>query len=72
MEQRPSQYRSYLLRLWCSSDERAWRAMLEDVASHECRYFADVEELCAFLRMQTASAAEGSRCDTAAGKPGQG
>lgn len=52
MEQRLPQYRSYLLRLWCRSDESAWRAMLEDVASHECRCFADVEELCAFLRGQ--------------------
>lgn len=53
MEHSPSQYRSYLLRLWCSGYGKTWRVMVEEVGSHETHYFADLEELCAFLREQT-------------------
>lgn len=53
MEPSPFQYRSYLLRLWCSGEGKTWRAMLEEVGSHEIHHFADLEELCAFLEKQT-------------------
>lgn len=55
MEPSPSQNRSYLLRLWRSGDGKTWRAMLEDVSSHECHHFADLEELFVFLRKETKS-----------------
>lgn len=49
-------YRSYLLRLWCAGGdgEPIWRAALEDALSGERRGFADLEALCAFLRLQIA------------------
>jgi hypothetical protein len=50
-------YRSYLLRLWQvgGADVPTWRASLEDVRTHECRNFASLEQLCAFLTMQIRS-----------------
>ncbi|MBC7228132.1 MAG: hypothetical protein H5T61_13040 [Thermoflexales bacterium] len=52
MKSLPPQHRSYLLRLWRSGEGKTWRAMLEEVSSHETYHFADTEELCAFLRKQ--------------------
>ncbi|MBN1977210.1 MAG: hypothetical protein JW918_07390 [Anaerolineae bacterium] len=51
-EQAESQYQSYLLRLWRAGEGKACRVMLERVDSHERHGFADVEELCDFLRGQ--------------------
>ena len=51
-EQPESQYQSYLLRLWCDGEGKTCRAMLECVDSHERHGFANLEELCAFLREQ--------------------
>ena len=53
MGQAESQYQSYLLRLWRSSEGKAWRVMLQHIGSHERHGFADLEGLCAFLRTQT-------------------
>ena len=47
------QYQSYLMRLWRTGKERAWRVMLECVDTHERHGFADIEGLYAFLREQT-------------------
>ena len=59
MKQSPeSQYQSYLLRLWRAGEGKACRVMLERVDSHERHGFADLEELCAFLREQTDSMAQ--------------
>ena len=58
MESSAPQYRSYLLRLWRTGEEKAWRAMVECVDSHERRCFADLESLCAFLRAQTGHTAK--------------
>ncbi|MCS7179510.1 MAG: hypothetical protein RML46_04525 [Anaerolineae bacterium] len=55
MEPFPPQHRSYLLRLWRSGEGKDWRAMLEEVRSHETHHFANLEELCSFLREQTRS-----------------
>jgi len=46
------QYQSYLMRLWRADRDKAWRVMLESVATHERHGFADVEGLCAFLHEQ--------------------
>jgi hypothetical protein len=46
------QYHSYLLRLWRTDKEKAWRMMLECVDTHERHGFAGVEGLCTFLREQ--------------------
>lgn len=58
LEPVPPQHRSYLLRLWRSGDRKTWRAMVEEVGSHERHYFADLEELFIFLREQTKSESE--------------
>lgn len=55
MELSQSQYRSYLLRLWYSGDGKTWRAMVEEVGSHDTHHFADLGELYVFLRKQTQS-----------------
>jgi hypothetical protein len=46
----PSDYRSYLLRLWRADGdgEPVWRASLEDAVSGERRGFATVEALAPF------------------------
>ena len=50
MEQQEPQYQSYLLRLWCSDEGKAWRVMLECVGTHERHGFTDLESMCAFLQ----------------------
>ncbi|MEZ4616111.1 MAG: hypothetical protein R2867_11505 [Caldilineaceae bacterium] len=42
-------HHSYLLRLWCSSVDGAWRASLQAVQSGERHVFADIARLLAFL-----------------------
>ena len=57
MKEHPeSQYQSYLLRLWRAGEGKACRVMLEHVGSHERHGFANLEELCAFLREQSCEA----------------
>jgi hypothetical protein len=51
-KQPKSQYQSYLLRLWRTGEGEVCRAMLEHIDSHERFGFANLEELCAFLREQ--------------------
>ena len=51
-EHAESQYQSYLLRLWRSGESKTCRVMLERIDSHERHGFADLEDLCAFLREQ--------------------
>ena len=57
-EQPESHYQSFLLRLWRDGEGKGCRAMLEHVDSHERHGFADVEDLCAFLREQVDGAME--------------
>ena len=47
-------YRSYLLRLWQTSDgrETVWRASLQSPSSEERHGFADLEKLMNFLKAQ--------------------
>lgn len=59
--QSESQYRSYLLRLWRDGEGKTWRVMLEHVSSHERHGFADVDELCAFLREQGNDGTQGPK-----------
>jgi hypothetical protein len=57
-EHTESQYQSYLLRLWRAGEGKACRVMLERVDSHERHGFADLEDLCAFLREQAGGSIE--------------
>lgn len=52
-------YFSYLLRLWPATERgrTVWRASLEDPRSGKRRGFAGLEQLAAFLREQTETAA---------------
>ncbi len=45
-------YRSYLLRLWCESPDRRWRASLEDPRTAKRIGFASLEQLFAFLMQE--------------------
>jgi hypothetical protein len=51
------EYRSYLLRLWVDdvNGKRAWRISLENPFSGERRGFANLQDLCVYLKkkMQT-------------------
>jgi len=42
-------YQSYLLRMWRESEDGEWHASLQDVATSECRHFADLASLFTFL-----------------------
>lgn len=48
-------YQSYLLRLWRESINGEWRASLQNVTTGQCRYFASLPQLCAFLEETTRS-----------------
>ena len=54
VKQRERRYLSFLLRLWQTQDgtRSIWRASLEDPRSGECRGFADLEQLCVFLKQE--------------------
>ncbi len=45
-----TEYRSYLVRLWRSSDKDPWRVMIEQVGSNERRMFTNLENLLYFLQ----------------------
>jgi hypothetical protein len=45
-----SAYHSYLVRLWQSSEQGAWRASAQCVQSGNTVLFADIDHLLAFLR----------------------
>ena len=55
MDREPSDYISYLLRVWQTSSEEnmAWRASLESPHTGERIGFANLDKLFAFLRQQT-------------------
>jgi len=54
-QRREQRYRSYLLRLWQTSDGRkqVWRASLESPGGGERRGFASLRDLFGFLQAQT-------------------
>jgi hypothetical protein len=64
----PSEYQSYLLRLWRTHSDGApvWRASLENPLTQEVVRFAGLASLFAFLLAQTGP---GSRDDGWDGKP---
>ena len=47
-----TEYRSYLLRLWRSSEQEPWHAMLEQVGTQQRRAFADLASLMEFLQVE--------------------
>ena len=53
MEERPVEYFSYLLRMWHTGKESAWRASLEDPQTGERVGFGSLETLFAFLLQRT-------------------
>jgi hypothetical protein len=61
VKQRERRYISYLLRLWQTRDgtRSIWRASIEDPRGGERRGFADLEQLCVFLKQQIVAGGEG-------------
>jgi len=45
-----TEYRSYLVRLWRSSDNEPWHVMTEQIGSNERLMFANLESLLDFLQ----------------------
>jgi hypothetical protein len=57
----PSDYRSFLLRLWREGGaDQPWRASLEMPVTGERRGFASVDALFDFVRLQLAAPADGA------------
>jgi hypothetical protein len=54
VKQNERRYISFMLRLWLTQDgtQSIWRVSLEDPVSGERRGFANIEQLCAFLKRQ--------------------
>ena len=48
----PARYQSYLVRLWQSSEQGAWRASAQCVQTGGSVLFGDVESLLAFLQTE--------------------
>lgn len=48
----PSEYRSYLLRLWRAGEHGPWRAMLAPVGRDERHSFSALDELFAYLETE--------------------
>ena len=53
MKSNSTAYQSYLLRLWCEADNEEWRASLENVVTHECHNFPNMNALFEFLNEHT-------------------
>ncbi|MFQ5399783.1 MAG: hypothetical protein ACE5E7_09320 [Anaerolineae bacterium] len=54
-----SDYQAFLLRLWRDDEQQPWRASLEDPHTGEQCGFANLEQLFAYLKEQTASGTGG-------------
>lgn len=52
LDHSPARYRSYLVRLWQSSEQGAWRASAQCVQTGGTVLFGDVESLLAFLQTE--------------------
>jgi hypothetical protein len=50
----PSNYQSYLVRLWRDHPRAPWQASLQSTASEQVYYFAEVEQMWAYLKAQMA------------------
>lgn len=48
---RPSNYRSYMLRMWRDDPRAAWQASLQSTATEKVYYFPDLEHMWAFLQV---------------------
>lgn len=46
---KPSNYQSYLLRLWRDNAQAAWQASLQSTATEQVHHFPDLEQMWAFL-----------------------
>jgi len=55
MEEQPMEYFSYLLRIWRTGKEGAWRASLEDPRTGKRAGFGSLEALWAFLQKRMTS-----------------
>jgi hypothetical protein len=63
-----------MMRLWQTRDgtRSVWQASLEDPHSGECRGFADLEQLCVFLKQQiTVDDGSGGQPTEQIGKEGE-
>jgi hypothetical protein len=56
---KPSHYTAYLVRLWQESPHRPWRASTQSVHTGEKVYFANLDDLFAFLHAQTEDGSTG-------------
>ena len=49
---KPSNYQSYVLRLWRGNAQAAWQASLQSTATEQVHHFPNLEQMWAFLQMQ--------------------
>jgi hypothetical protein len=50
------EYSAFLLRLWRNHSDQAWRASLHHAQTGECKHFADISQLVAYLEQYDANA----------------
>jgi hypothetical protein len=58
MKSLPTNYQSYLLRIWQEQDFGTWRASLTNISTRECHAFANMTTLYSFLHEQTVLCAD--------------
>ena len=58
MKSLPTNYQSYLLRIWQEGDAGTWRASLTDISTRECHAFANANKLFSFLHEQMGTQVE--------------
>lgn len=58
MKSLPTNYQSYLLRIWQEEDYGTWRASLTNISTRECHAFSDITNLYSYLHEQTIRRAE--------------
>lgn len=57
----PSDYHSYLLRMWRDNPQAAWQATLQSTATEQVHHFTSVEHTRAFLKAQMAGEGDDSQ-----------
>jgi hypothetical protein len=58
MKSLPTNYQSYLLRIWQEHEYGTWRASLTNISTRECHAFSNLAVLYSYLHEQTNSHAK--------------
>lgn len=62
---KPSNYQSYVLRLWRGNAQAAWQASLQSTATEQVHHFPNLEQMWAFLQMQMGTGGDDTQARSA-------